>query len=144
MSWFNKPFYLPFQKKGPSFVQKRTLYTYWCFLLGLEKIDPVVLEMILKFVSVFSLCRFYLPFERTLPLILYLSKDVCAKFCWNRPNGSWEKDRNGKSLLWQRRQWKQRQKFSIRKAHLSLLLRWAKIHTISFNSKSILKSTIMP
>ena len=104
---------------------------------------PSVLQkVILKNVSVFSICCFYLPFERT--LILYLSKDACAKFCWNRPNGSWEKDRNGKSLLWQRRQWKQRQKFSIRKAHLSLLLRWAKIHTISFNSKSILKSTIMP
>ena len=46
------------------------------------------------------------------------------KFGWNWPGDSAEEDENVKSFKWQRRL--QRRQIVIRKAHLSLWLRWAK------------------
>ena len=57
------------------------------------------------------------PWKRVGPFIwTNLNPMLCAKFGWNWPSGSGEEDENVKSL-WQ---------ILIRKAHLSLWLRWAK------------------
>ena len=52
---------------------------------------------------------------------------LCAKFGWNLPSGSEEEDENVKSLRQQRGRRQRRWTFFfIRKAHLSLRLRWDK------------------
>ena len=59
---------------------------------------------------------------------------LCTKFGWNWSSGSGEEDENVKSLQQCQRQ---RQRTLIRKAHLSLWLRWAKngIHRMIKNSQ---------
>ena len=53
---------------------------------------------------------------------------LCVKFDWNRPSGSGEQNENMKSLRQrQQQQWRQHnEQILIRKAHLSIQLRWAK------------------
>ena len=84
----------------------------------------------LNFVNVFSLIRNYLPLEKGVALYWknlnpHYPKMLCAKFRWNWLSGSGEEDENVKSLRQQRQQ-RRRLTDKIRKAHLSLWLRWAK------------------
>ena len=79
--------------------RKKTLSTSWGFLLSLVEIGQVVLRRTLFFIS--SMCfRFFViifPWKRAGPFIWtnlnFLHPRMrCAKFGWNRPNGSWKEN----------------------------------------------------
>ena len=122
---------------GPSFEQTWIPFNQWWFVLRWVKIGPVVLEkkIFLNFVNVFSLFHNYLSLEKGGALHLHklespLPKDTLCQV--------WLK----LALRFWRRRWKcekftpttmqtmtttttDNRQILIRKAHLSLQLRWA-------------------
>ena len=82
--------------------------------------DFYISSMYFRYFAIISSWKRAGPFIWTNLNPLY-PRMLCAKFGWNWTIGSGEEDENVKSLRQQRR-W-----ILIRKAHLSLRLRWAKI-----------------
>ena len=81
---------------------------------SLVEIGPAVLEKIFFFISSVLFCYFVIiyPWKRAGPFIWTNLNSIhprmfCAKFGWNWPSGSGEKDEHVKSLRQQRQRWRQ-------------------------------------
>ena len=98
----------------------------WSWISGSGEEDFLISSIYFHYFVIIS------PWERAGPFIwinlnaLY-PRMLCAKFGWNWPSGSGEEDENVKSLRKRRRTTTtDNGQILIRKAHLSLWLRWAK------------------
>ena len=107
--------------RSPLFEQTWVLITQGCFVPNLIDIGPLVLEkkIFLNFINVFSLFCKYLPLEKE--VALYLNKLHPRMLCLVEIDMVVLE----KMKMWTTSMTDNRQIF-IRKAHLSLRLRWAK------------------
>ena len=123
----------PWKRVGPFIWTNFIPFIQGCFVQSLVEIGSLVLKKIFKNLSIyFCYFVFYLPLKkgRALHFKKFESpspKDTWAKFGWNWPSDSGEEEENVKSLqhLDDVDQNNDGQ-IVIRKAHLSLWLRWAK------------------
>ena len=138
--------WLSFLGKGqdPSFEQNWIQFTMpGCFVLSLVEIGQAVLEKkILKFVNVFSPFRNYLPFGKDVALDLNKlespsPKDTLCQVWLKLAQWFWRRRRKCENFTMTT----DNGQIVIRKAHLSLWLRWAKkwppyFFKIMFNIKA--------
>ena len=114
--------------RGHSFEETWIPFTQGYFVQSLEKLAQWFWRKeFFNFINVFSLFHNYLPWKKVGSFIwknlnLLHPRMLCAKFGWNWLSRSGEEDENVKSL----QKDGQTNRQTIRKAHLSFQLRWAK------------------